>query len=203
MRKIALLSVLAMTLVLTGCSLVPQKPANQNQSVVPEKSANQNQPANQNEGPVPQPKSNLFKLEDVKVGDSVADMQIKFIGKFSDTITPYQSGSLSENNVIVKFSGSTMVTGQYEYQKISDFGGIEQLCFGSLDAISEKSMPKLYSSSNNPTYFCITNISQAKNALGLTTDSKGSATIVVNDYVLNSYPSEVFNTATLVSLVKK
>lgn len=202
------LFLICLTLVLAGCSFNPPQTdqnanppiaddSNQEPAEVPDSTVSPNAATDTSEL-----SPNLFNLKDVKVGDKIAGMTIKSIKKISDLITPPEDVPLSENNVSIVFSGQVTITGEYRYEKESEVGGIEILGF-SLDETSSKLMPRLTYQKNDPVYISIANIDEAKEKLGITKDGEGMATIIIDDYSLNSYPSEVSNTGKLVSVVKK
>ena len=134
--------------------------------------------------------TNIFSLEDIKAGDEVAGMEVLSMEPFNEK---YNMGvpvrELSESNVSIEFGGEVTLTGEYYYAN-SDMV-LDQHCFGSLDEISIKKLPQL-SSDKRPIWFCFENKEQVERILG---GKDGMATIVIDRYILNIYPSEIFSKA--------
>lgn len=133
-------------------------------------------------------KNNEFKLADVKVGDVIAGMTVKFIktsdGEYIQSSAGYPP---SIYNLSIGFSGETIITGIYHNDKIDPQTGFgDQVCFDSLD---EQSKDKIPSFIWNDRYirFCFSNQELAREVFK-PEGSTGIATIVINDYSTEEAP---------------
>lgn len=147
--------------------------------------------------------SNIFDVMKAKIGDVVVNMTIKAITPFSVNITPPKSFPLTADNAKVEFSGQTQISGTYQY-----YGNDEQsemltdiVCFDGLDNSSKSQLPQIQGDRREP-WFCFSNQDLAKE-LFIPKGAVGKATIIIDQYEINSYPSEVFNTATLIKVITK
>ncbi|KKQ43164.1 MAG: hypothetical protein US60_C0006G0008 [Microgenomates group bacterium GW2011_GWC1_37_8] len=145
-----------------------------------------------------QKEDNIFDISTVKVEDEVAGMKVTEIGPFlDDTDIP-----LSENAKI-SFGGKAVVTGSYFFSGPMSAQSSEELdtvCMSDFTKESLEKIPKP-ASNNNSSWFCFTNKEFAFNQLG-PVGSKGIATVLIDNYTINIYPSEVTNTAELLWVEK-
>lgn len=152
---------------------------------------NTNQMANSNaNASVAQANDNVFDFDKAKVGDMVAGMKIVSIGKYR----PDANDNIQPNRKVV-FSGRATVTGTY-YER-----GISGLTLEKLTADSQKKLPR-FSDETRSVWFSFTNQATVRTALSdLETDGDGKeTTVVIDSYTINSYPSEVGNTALFVEV---
>jgi len=136
-------------------------------------------------------KDNEFKLIDVKFGDIIAGMTVKFIrtsdGEYIQSTVGYPP---SIYNLSIGFSGETTITGTYHNDGVdtqTGFGG--QVCFDDLD---EQSKDKIPSFVWNDRYirFCFSNQELAREIFK-PEGSTGIATIVIDDYSTKEAPKLV------------
>lgn len=155
---------------------------------------NTNELLQQNQSPITN--ANEFTVKNIKVGDKIAGMTVKSIAPYDEEV---KTLSL-ESNAKVRFTGQTTIMGTYYYECPGFEGKCsnseQRLCFKDLDNISQKKMPTL-KDGRNPIWFCFSNVNEAKNLL---VPNTGKKTIVIDNYVLNVYPSEVIDTADLISV---
>lgn len=139
--------------------------------------------------------SNVFDTKEAKPGDKVGGMTIVSLKSLSAN-----NGPITSKNVSVTFTGQVTLQGEY-YQMGPNEMITERLgaCFGNLDAASEKLMPKLAGETSRPG-FCFSNNETAD--LDFSTGT-GKATIIIDNYVLNRLPAEIWDTADLVKVVSK
>lgn len=143
--------------------------------------------------PIPNPE-NKFNLDEVKVGDKIVGMTVKSIEPFE------KSRNFSKHNISIKFTGEATITGKYFY-----LGGPDSLfpeniavCF-ELDATSSKLMPQ---KDGYKIWFCFNNDDFARTMFN-PAGSSGRATITIDNYTMNIFPSEVWDTADLVRIISK
>lgn len=136
----------------------------------------------------------LFSLDTVKVGDVIAGMTLRSLAPFSQVMmTPTLDLPLSSYNAHVEFSGTATVTGEHYWNEL-----FQKVCFDVLDPLSGTRLPRI-DGDTRKTWFCFANQDEAQAVLGK--EAPGTATIVIDDYAINVYESEVANTATLVRRV--
>jgi len=135
---------------------------------------------------------NRADINNIKVGDKIASMTVV-------SIMPYKSyNPLLEGNYKIKFNGKIEITGHYIYYGEGDM--LEnKICFDNLDNASKIKMPQL-KGDDREIWFCFNNENFAKDAFQ-PKGSSGKATILIDNYTINMYGSEVWNTADL-KLVK-
>jgi hypothetical protein len=139
------------------------------------------------------PDSHLFDGEKTKAGDRVANMTIVEADiAVSEAIPEY--GPIGT----VKFSGETEVSGTFEYVKDHEYLG-EALTF-TADEDSAARLPRLRNDQRK-VWFVLENLEEAKSMLGSVAE-KGTAVIVIDDYVIRYEPTEVWNTARLVRVLE-
>lgn len=155
---------------------------------ITEKNSNEQTEENEQE-------SNIFSLSAIEVGDSVGSMIVTSIEPYNKK---YRQGvpptPLSDTNAAIAFKGDVELTGTYYYTT----NGIpsDEYCFSGLDEVSLTRLPQL-DTDQRSVWFCFTNEDKAQELLG---KNRGTVTITVNAYEIQSFPSEVWNTATLVSV---
>ncbi|HBG81351.1 TPA: hypothetical protein DDW69_00740 [candidate division CPR2 bacterium] len=136
---------------------------------------------------------NIINLKTLKVGDKVGAFNVK-------SIAPYRSeySALSNSNIKIEFTGTTTVTGTYEYTAPDSntmFGG-DFFKFDKLDSASKKKIPTL---NDGIDWFGFTNnTSELKQGFEIkgSKDTTETVTIMISDFTFVRYPSEVFSTAT-------
>lgn len=127
----------------------------------------------------------------IKVGDAVGKMKVTSIQPFKSSYGP-----LSSQNAKITFSGSVEVAATFTNQ-----GGITNgVCASSLDNVSASWLPKL-KAYDEGTMFCLTN--DLASSEFSPSESRWNADVTINNYTLNAYPSEVTNSADLVTVVSK
>ncbi len=140
---------------------------------------------------------NSFDVSKAKVGDKVGGMTIQSMKPFDA-----KRGNLSPTNASVMFSGEAQVTGEY-YSSNDPNVPYANICFDKLDAGSVQVLPRMLRDDRDVLLCFAVNDTLANNALG-PLGSKGTATIVINDYWINNLvPSEVMNLAKLVKVISK
>jgi hypothetical protein len=139
---------------------------------------------------------NIFTLTDIKIGDKIAGMTVQ-------SITPYDEGVKTlplESNAKVRFTGQTNVAGTYYYECPGFEGKCnkneQRLCLKDLDEASQKKMPRI-KNGRDPIWFCFSNADEAKKLLAPNT---GKESVLIDNYILNVYPSEVIDTADLIKV---
>ncbi len=146
--------------------------------------------------------SNIFDLDTAKEGDKVAGMVLVSIQSYSSKYNPQNSQPLSINDVTAEFSGRVTVTGSYDYTAEGEPSMMgEFIRFDITDSDFLAKLPQI-KDDDMPVWFGFTNMSFAKEALGLgNKGTTGTATIIIDNYTINRYPSEVFNSAALIEVI--
>lgn len=134
--------------------------------------------------------NNILLFDKIKVGDAINGLTIKSINPFDKS---YDNGKISEENLKIVFSGEIEISGKYKIEKGEMFNGRAYFYLTEPDRI----LPKIGKLTN---HFYFDNQDSAIKLLG-TNDI--DATIIISDYVINSYPSEVSNTAKLIKVINK
>lgn len=138
--------------------------------------------------------SNIINFSDLKINNRVGDMVVTSIQPYS-TSTDIDL----ESNHIISFKGPIEITGQFfqfgQNAMVADRIGV---CFRKLDDLSLKIVPM---EKEKEPWFCFSNSKLADQEFGTT--NSGTATIIIDDYNLVYYPSEVFNTAKLIKVISK
>lgn len=119
---------------------------------------------------------NVFDVTNAKMGDSISGLEII-------SISPYKPsfGAISETNAIVGFLGRRIITGKYTKQ----FG---QICMNDLE---NPNLPQIKGDSRD-LWFCF---EQSDTLSSFFPNNSGNATVEIDNYTINTYPSEVWNTA--------
>ena len=161
--------------------------------------------------------SNEFEIEQIQQGDEVRNMVlVKKVPYQSEvTVFPYKSGVRDtvelpvSSNIIMQFKGQVQITGNYFFDapmgavgpegavKIEDFN---KVCMAELDEQSLNKIPRPISKDND-TWFCFDNSDYAFEQFG-PVGSQGRASVVIDNYTINIFPSEVHDTATLIKVEK-
>ncbi|MDP2812472.1 MAG: hypothetical protein Q8O32_02150 [bacterium] len=132
--------------------------------------------------------TSLFDVTTAKVGDIVAGMTIKKINPFNSSFS-----SLTVDNAKVVFSGRATISGKYLYNDM-----LGQFCIDNIDANSQIYLPKINGDTRSAS-FCFSNKEEANSSLKTYQDSD-SMTVIMDDYTIISYPSEVVNMAKFISV---
>ena len=138
--------------------------------------------------------SNIFSVNEVKIGDTIADMKLISL----EPVNPEYS-ALSNDNASAKFSGDTTVSGKWEHYT-EEFMMGEMVCF-TPDETSNKLLPAITGNERDGR-FCFSNDDEAKKEF-TPVGGSGTAKILIADFTYFSYPSEGSNTATLVKILEK
>lgn len=133
-----------------------------------------------------------FNFEAVEVGHQYGDLVVKSIQPFSEKYKDrgFPKGiELSRDNYSIEFQGETIVVGEYSVNdpEQAESNGVYFKTDGKNIPIES---------------FLILNTDLIKNEFG-PIGSKGTATIMITDYIKNSYPSEITSTARLVKVISK
>ena len=128
----------------------------------------------------------------LKPGDISGNMKLLSIKPFKESYS-----ALASNNVIAEFSGDIEVEGIYKYS-FSEFDGDWKLSF--TPSADNTSLPFIGKRSTRTFYFI--NQFAAEKFLKITpnVESSGTAVIEIRDYTLVSYPSEVEDRTTIISV---
>ena len=144
--------------------------------------------------------SNDFEIEQIQQRDKVRDMVL--VKK-----APYDSENTDKipvsSNITMHFKGQVQITGNYFFSGPMGAETVEDLdavCMSELDEQSLNRLPRPTSKSND-TWFCFDNSDYAFEQFG-PIGSKGRATIVIDNYTINIFPSEVHDAASLIRVEK-
>lgn len=141
-----------------------------------------------------------FSYYDVQIGDVIAGWTLTDMGMFSDMIEP------GPGNSIFHFEGTATLTGTYEYVGDDAYAMMsDYIYFHDLDSDSLYYLPWMMESDGEPewTWFSFSNQEEVKARFGVVdgVSKSGQATILIEDFVLVHYPSEVSSMATLVDVL--
>ncbi len=139
---------------------------------------------------------NSFDVESAEIGDTVVGMTINSVEPFStrEDLLP-----INTFNAIVEFSGEAELTGTYHHYPAGTFiGGGELTCFDQLDETSISKLPRI--DGKTLTWFCFRNLDLANDSFDAET---GETTIIIDNFQINSFPSEVWNLADLLEVVSQ
>jgi cytoskeletal protein RodZ len=136
--------------------------------------------------------SNIIDVNEAKVGDQVANMKIVSIGALNS------SGPFSDNNVKVVFSGQAEIDINYEYNPNNLVGGPNLSFLPSEDSV--KYLPIIKGDERTRKYF--NNEEAAISLLGLSKKElqSGSASVTIQDYIIQKAPASIWDTMTLVKV---
>lgn len=134
-----------------------------------------------------------FDVEKAKVGDKIGDMTIT-------KLRGYKSERATADSAFVDFTGRVTITGDVIYNG-SQRG--EVVCMQNLDYGSQSKMPKMTSQFYVNVSFCFTDLGLAKKLLvkNMDQENQGQAKVIVDNYKIQWFPTEIYNTADLVSVV--
>lgn len=138
--------------------------------------------------------SNIFDISTVKVGDKIAGLTVSKI----ESCVKNSDLPIGKENICISFTGRLTLTGSYDYPgSTSEFLNGDYIVF-TPDAASAKLIPNI---AGRTSTIQLTNLDKAKELFGITTGTakKGTATITVSGYRFAIYPSEVTDTAEIVS----
>lgn len=128
------------------------------------------------------------------VGEKIGEMTIVSIEPFNSRYS-----AMSPENVKIIFKGPIVITGTYGF--VSSPIGFDGYCMENFDTDSLTRLPYLPVDNFKfkPGRFCFRNALLADSMLG---KAERVVTVKINNYELNSYPSEVVNWADLLEVVK-
>jgi hypothetical protein len=134
----------------------------------------------------------------VSVGDILGAMTVVNVAPFNTG--QYSSDpkmmQLGPQNIQANLKGPIEVTGAYS--AVHSGIGFDGYCMSVSDVASLSRLPVL--SSGVRSYFCFRNGATAQQKLG---EKSRTITVIIDNYQLNSYPSEVVDWADLVSVVRE
>lgn len=137
------------------------------------------------EPPVPKgfDPAGIFSISKSKVGDVINGMRVVSIGprRFGDV------GEYNLDDLHVVFSGETVLTGEY-HVFFNDWNLKDEVGFDVTGKERDR-LPRLENDKGYDTGFCFTNSDYAKKFFG-PVNSHGTATVVIDGYEINRYPSE-------------
>lgn len=147
--------------------------------------------------------SNDFEIERIQQGDKIQDMmlvkKVPYKSEFTDKL-PVSS------NITMHFKGQVQITGNYSFsgpmgsETLEDLEGLIDVCMSEIDEQSLNKLPRPTVKSND-TWFCFDNRGYAIEKLG-PVGNKGRTTVLIDNYTINRFPSEVGDTATLLQIQK-
>ena len=144
--------------------------------------------------------SNDFEIEQIQQGDKVRDMVLVKKSPYDSEITDKIPVS---SNLTMQFKGQVQITGNHFFSGSMGAETIEDLdevCMSELDEQSLNRLPRPNGKSND-TWFCFDNSDYAFKQFG-PIGSKGRATVVIDNYTINIFPSEVHDAASLIRVEK-
>lgn len=134
-----------------------------------------------------------FDARETEIGDIIAGMQVVSVETTQNPSDP------DDYWATVEFKGQAKLEGTYKYNSDHEFLG-DNVSF-IVDVSSSDTLPKLENDTRY-SWLVFKNIERSQEVFG-PPGSEGTATIVIEDYVINYYPSEVYNTADLVEVIEK
>ncbi len=136
---------------------------------------------------------NIFNAYEVNVGDNIAGQKI-----ISIDIREADDGFYL--GAFIDFKGKIEISGEYRYRMFDEMFG-EYLAF----TVNESDYSKIPILENDTRgqWFMIDNLEQAKEMLDISgnSDIVGKATIVIEDFEIGCYPSEVWNSANVINVL--
>lgn len=131
---------------------------------------------------------NPFGFNNAKAGDKVGSMTIEAIGQYSPNTTNVAP------NYRIEFSGQEIVSGRVRSQ-VGEFSGSAAVCMSDFDPNSLERIPRLVDDTRIAV-ICFMNVAEALALFPEGTEQ--AATVIMDNYIINSYPSEVLNTASVI-----
>lgn len=146
--------------------------------------------------------SNIFNI-DAKPGEKYGAFTLKSIKAFSENNPDAAQLPFSAENISANFTGETTIDVDYTYTGPNEpamFTDVIGFTIKSTDSM--KKVPELKGANAQTRTFRISNLADAKTAFGIGNASKeGTAKVVIKDYSVNRFPSEVGDSATFVRIV--
>lgn len=141
--------------------------------------------------PQTQATNNRFDPSKIKPGDRILGLEVVSV----------EVNSMPNNRFYGKtrFRGEVTLSGTYDAGEPGDEIGVP--CF-YVDKDSELKLPR-FVEDERTVWFCFNNHQKAKKVLGGVGTKPKKATIVIKNYETAYYPSDVFDTATLVRVVRQ
>ena len=134
--------------------------------------------------------TNEFSIKDLKVGMEVDGLKVTSFGPFNAEFGPMNLGNLK-----ISFEGTSTVSGNYHPVEVLSMGGSASF---SLDNASSLNFPKLIGDGIGPEWFSFNN--PDAEIIAKLGKVKKQVTVVIKNYTLQRYPSEVSSTADLVEV---
>ena len=135
----------------------------------------------------------------VAVGDKLGSMTVVSAAPLNPEYPKGRMGvEVTPDNAHIVLKGPIEVTGKYtgHYESAMGYDGY---CMSDFDAESLTRLPTLPNAAPVPyPWFCFSNSEVARRQLG---EKEAQVTIIIDNYDLKSYPSEVIDTADFVSVV--
>ena len=128
-----------------------------------------------------------YVFESLQVNDEIASM----------TVT---EADFTEISAKVTFKGEVTISGTYKYDPNHEFiDGVQFI----VDEESTKKLPK-WVNDERYVWMMFTNDEEVRDVLGIEEGvaSEGTLTVVIDDYVINYAPTEIWNMATFVELAE-
>jgi hypothetical protein len=139
--------------------------------------------------------SNSFDAREVKEGDTIIGMEIKTLEVYPNI----NVGNDDNYSAKVEFEGKVQISGNFKINKDDEF--LDNLVSFIPDEESAAKLPKL-SHDTRYIWFVFENTDKAKDSFKLQ-GNEGLATIIIDKYIINYAPSEVYNTAILIELIAR
>ncbi|MBW6431684.1 hypothetical protein K0A96_00690 [Patescibacteria group bacterium] len=143
--------------------------------------------------------NNFVILNSAKSGEKYGAFELLEIKAFTDenkNLGANVSIPFGPQNYFLKFSGETTIKATYKYEKGPNIINGEYLMFTINDSESLEKIPTI--NKNNVMSFMATNIAEALKVLGINSTGSSEVSVKIKDFVLQGYPSEVVNTATVI-----
>ena len=139
---------------------------------------------------------NQIHLATAKPGDKVHDMVVK-------SIEPYEkSKALTTGNVHVVLTGKITITGRYSYYDTGPLNALDgTVVFSDLDDSSKAKLPQIKGLKKRM-FFVFRNQELAQELLG-PRGSSGYATVSIDNYEIQNYSGQVWDTAELMKVIEK
>lgn len=139
--------------------------------------------------------SNLFDARKIETGNTIVGMKVKAV-EVKPNLNP---GNEDNYSARVEFEGKTQILGTYKINKDDEF--LDNLVSFIPDEESAAKLPKL-SHDTRYVWFVFENTDKSL-ATFKTQGNEELATIIIDNYIINYAPTEVYNTAILIELVAR